>query len=233
MKEENCKKAECFYEIANRLKRYRLTHKYSDLPENLPKWGICLLFENGETAYGGDKITYVSFNRNDNNVEKRMSDHFVMGNVRGRRSSFRNHIACALIAKNKKQFGSDYQNLFDLWSGNAEKNRKVKEEKPNFIKIEQEYEKLVDEYLEGKFEFAVIPVDESPERTELLQRIITTLAQCKEIPISGDWLGNYSEGRMRKKIKEYGIWNIKNTNGDILTPTDLNEILKATKNYEV
>ena len=221
--------AKKFYEKVRNLKKYKLTSEKSELPSNLPNWGIGIMYEKDENAFGFEKITYISYNKNIGNFGKRLEEHFVMRNKSNRRSSLRNHVARALIAKN-----SDDTRLFDLWNGNREirkeKTSILKAGNPKYVKDKlEEYENFVDEYLQEKFSFSIISVQKRIDQQRLRSRIIATLVQAKEIPISKNWLGNFSIDGESSLISNNGIWNIECSKGEILCEDDfilLDECLK-------
>ncbi|MBR0098936.1 MAG: hypothetical protein IJP90_04400 [Treponema sp.] len=221
--------AKKFYEKVKDLKRYKLTSEKSELPSNLPDWGIGIMYEKGENAFGDEKITYITYNKNLGNLGKRLEEHFLMRNKSNRRSSLRNHIARALIAKN-----SDDSNLFDLWNGNRETRKEktsiLKANNQKYVKDKlEEYEDLVDEYLQGKFSFSIIPVSDKKDQRRLRSRIISTLAQAKSIPISEKWLGKFAVDGEASQISDNGIWNIEYSKDEIFDDEDFNLLDECLK----
>lgn len=222
--------AKKFYEKIENLKIYKLTSEWPDVPSNLPGWGIGIMYEKGENAFGGEKITYITYNKSFGNLGNRLKNHFLMRNrTQRKRSSWRNHVARAFIAKN-----DDDSKLFDLWNGNRETRQEktsiLKAIKPTYVKDKlEEYEDLTDEYLQGKFSFSIIPVSDKKDQRRLRSRIISTLAQAKSIPISENWLGKFAVDGESSRISVKGIWNIECSKGKILDDEDfdlLDECLK-------
>lgn len=221
MKKEVADKiANKFYDKVKSLKRYTLTVNNPILPPNLPNWGIGVMYENGENAFDDEKITYITYNKTIGNFGKRLEEHFLMRNKSHRRSSWRNHVARAFINKN-----NDDSDLFDLWNGNSNfrrnYTRNLKNQNEKYVKEKlEEYENLVDKYLQGNFSFSIISCPTQEIQRRLRSRIIATLAQTEKISVSEDWLGKHSIDGELRQIAKNGIWNIECAKGKILTDDD-------------
>ena len=222
-----------FYDKVKSLKRYTLTVNNPILPPNLPNWGIGIMYENGENTFGGEKITYITYNKSVGNLGERLENHFLMRNkTQRKRSSWRNHVARAFINKN-----NDDSDLFDLWNGNSNfrrnYTRNLKNQNEKYVKEKlEEYENLVDKYLQGNFSFSIIPCPSKEIQRCLRSRIIATLAQAEKISVSEDWLGKYSIDGELSQIAKNGIWNIECAKGKILNSDDFNLLDECLKDSE-
>jgi hypothetical protein len=191
---------------ARSLPRYRFPFDKSDIPKN----GIYLLFEKGERAHKGPRITRVGTHTGEGQLPSRLWQHFVMANKD--RSIFRKNIGRALLARDQDPFLTDWE--IDLTTRAA---RDLHHARINKEKL-RETEVHVSLYMQSAFSFVFAPVEEKSERLELESRIISTLSLCEECAPSEGWLGNFSP---KPKIRESGLWIVNELYKEPLGPRDL------------
>lgn len=85
----NCKK---LHTIIWRAVRFNAQSDLSELANN----GVYIMFEKGESAYGGDRIVRIGINERQDKLKERLTNHF-KGTTRS--SVFRKHIGSALSNK--------------------------------------------------------------------------------------------------------------------------------------
>ena len=163
-------------------------------PSKLPKNGIYVLFEDGETAHGTKRIVRVGTHTGDDHLRLRLRNHFMQDSKD--RSSFRKMIGSALLQRESDLFLQQWE----LDSSTQE----AKEKNVNIdLKRLAEVENKVTEYIQKHFQLGVIEVKEKTDRLELESKIISTISRCDECKPSAGWLGLQSP---REKIRESGLW---------------------------
>lgn len=163
-------------------------------PSKLPKNGIYVLFEDGETAHGAKRIVRVGTHTGDDHLRLRLRNHFMQDSKD--RSSFRKMIGSALLQRESDLFLKQWE----LDSSTQE----AKEKNVNIdLKRLAEVENKVTEYIQKHFQLGVIEVKEKTDRLELESKIISTISRCEECKPSAGWLGLQSP---REKIRESGLW---------------------------
>ena len=174
-------------------KRFDFSAGYSDIPKN----GIYILFENGETAHGCDRIVRIGTHTGDRQLRNRIVQHFE--NENKNRSIFRKNIGRCFL----KQDNDPY---LDIWELDTTAKAK-KELYANIIdrEFEQKLEKRISEYIQTNFSFTLLEVPTKEERLYFEARLIGTVSRCEECKPSDNWLGSYSP---KDKIKQSGLWNI-------------------------
>ncbi|MEM0136775.1 MAG: hypothetical protein QXU18_16360 [Thermoplasmatales archaeon] len=192
----------CLHEFARSLPRRDYTFAKSQLPKN----GIYFVFEKGEVGHGGDRIVRVGTHTGDNNLPKRLKEHFITENKD--RSIFRKNIGRAILNKVNDPF-LQYWNE-DLTS----RASKLKFGDSEYNARRVEVEKQVTQYMQKNLSFSVFPVETKVERLELEAKIISTVSMCKLCGPSPKWLGNNSP---ELKIKNSGLWLSQHLNGQILS----------------
>jgi hypothetical protein len=160
-------------------------------PSKLPKNGIYVLFEDGETAHGTKRIVRVGTHTGDGRLRLRLRQHFMEGNKDI--SIFRKNIGRALLNRESDTFLKQW----DLELPAQEAKGKID------LKRLAEVENMVTEYVQKHFQLSVIEVEEKEDRLDLESKIISTIARCDECKPSAAWLGSYSP---REKIRESGLW---------------------------
>jgi hypothetical protein len=179
------------HEWARSLPRFRFPFVDADIPPN----GIYLLFEKGEKGHRGERVVRVGTHTGEDQLLSRLKQHFLTPNKD--RSIFRKNIGRALLARDKDPFLSDWE--LDLTPRAARElhGTRIDADKQKAV------EKLVSEYIQNNFSFAVIQVDRKEERLRLESRLISTVSLCSVCKPSAGWLGNSSP---KDKIRESGLW---------------------------
>lgn len=86
------------HEVIWKLPRHRFPFDDQDIPAN----GIYVLFEEGESGHGGDRIVRVGTHTGDNQLRSRLKQHFI--NENKDRSIFRKNIGRAILSKDSDPF---------------------------------------------------------------------------------------------------------------------------------
>ena len=186
----------------------RLNASYS--PAEIPKNGIYLVFEKGESAHGGDRIVRVGTHTGKDRLAKRLHEHLFKPNKD--RSIFRKHIGRCLLADD--HFLEQWN--FDLTS------RANKLKYAGLVDIEQqkEVEARVTKYIGDNLEFVVFPVKEKHERLDLEKSLLATINCCAGCSPSPTWLGL----RHQAEIIRRGLWNMQGLGGAPLKLVDVKSL---------
>jgi len=197
----------------NQLKRHKFQ---SDEISSLNFTGVYLIFEKGELAHSGDRIVRIGTTTGKNTV---LSDRLFEHYKNKGRSVFRNHVALCLLNKN-----GDAHNLSKLFftssieRKNWEKTAKM-QERSAYNCINEE----VSKHIRENCSFAVFP-DSRNNCSQWEKKLISTISTCTICKQSNNWLGKYIP-KERKKIREYGLWNIQHTNSkNLMDDADVSEI---------
>ena len=184
------------HEIFNSLKRYH--YPFNDSFKEILLNGIYIKFENGETYKDFDRIVRIGTDTGQNQLQSRLKQHFEIENHR--RSIFRHNIGRSILNKEN----SDYLKKWDLPFTSSE------EKKRNLSLLDFEFEKKIEQkvsrYIQSNFSFCVIEINTKSERLFWESKLISTIAQTKDIKASQNWLGNYSP---KKTIRDFGLWQIQ------------------------
>ncbi|HEX2921813.1 MAG TPA: hypothetical protein VHO50_11675 [Bacteroidales bacterium] len=198
--------------IFNHLKRYN--YDYSILKE-IPKNGIYVLFEVGESHKNLNRIVRIGTHTGENQLPSRLFQHFE--NENQRRSIFRKNIGRCILNKTH----SNYLKYWDL------PFTSIIDKEKNFAFIDLEFEKNVErqisEYLQKNFSFCVFEINSKDDRLYWESKIIATIAQAENVKPSPCWLGNYSP---LKKIKLHGLWQIQGLYGPQINPIEFENLKK-------
>ena len=163
----------------------------------VPKNGIYILFEKGESGHGDHRIVRVGTHTGANQLRSRLRQHFIVENKE--RSIFRENAGRALLRRDQDPFIAQWE--LDLTT-RAAKDRyagKLNLDKQRLI------ERRVTEYMQASFTFVAFSVDDKEERLDLESKIISTVSLCTECRPSADWLGKYSP---KEQIRGSGLWNV-------------------------
>ena len=179
------------HQMISQLHRFYFPYDSSELPKN----GIYILFEKGETGHGTNRIVRVGTHTGEGKLPSRLKEHFLKENKD--RSIFRKNIGRAILNKTNDPFLEQWE--MDLTSrANKDKNwHNVDHNKKKMV------EKQVTNYIQNYFWFTVLPVDPKESRLKLESRLISTVSRCSECKPSTTWLGLYSP---KAKIQESGLW---------------------------
>ena len=162
---EKCKQLHQWF---NNLERFSFPFDKRKIPRN----GIYILFEKGETAHGMDRIVRIGTHTGKNQLRSRLKQHFI--NEKKDRSIFRKNIGRALLNRVKDPFLAQWE--IDLTS------RDAREKYSALIDFEKqkEIEKNVSQYIQTNFSFVIIEVEAKEKRLELESKIISTISLCDE-----------------------------------------------------
>lgn len=187
-------------------------------PNKLPLDGLYFLFEAGETGHGSDRVVRVGTHTGKNNLLKRLNEHLFTQNKD--RSIFRKHIGRCLLTREKSPF-LEYWNI-DLTE------RKQRDKFDHLVDKEylREIENNVSTYINEKFSFVVLEIENKESRLQTETQILSTIAQCPACAKSANWLGNYHPHRT---IREKGLWNIQGVNGIPLNNQEISALFNMQK----
>lgn len=200
--------------FARDMERHHFPFEESKLPRN----GIYLLFERGETGHGGERIVRVGTHTGADNLCPRLHEHFLTENKD--RSIFRKHIGRALLARDADPF---------LPSWNVDlTQRKNRERYGGTIDLEYQarIESAVSGYIRENFSFIAFEAEDKQERLALESKLISTLSICDECHASKGWLGHQAPNA---KIRESGLWLVNHL---YKTPATANEISALRADHE-
>lgn len=179
------------HQLFNSIKRYSFPFNDQEVPKN----GIYILFEEGESAHGSDRIVRVGTHTGVDQLRSRLKQHFLKENKD--RSIFRKNIGRAILAKNDDPFLIQWE--WDLTTrANKDKYLPLLDQDK-----QRDIEKQVSEYIQESFSFVVFEVDTKELRLDLESKIISTVSRCDECKPSENWLGLSSP---KDKIRESGLW---------------------------
>jgi len=197
------------HQLFSHLPRLRFPFDESGIPLN----GIYIVFEQGESGHGTDRIVRVGTHTGDNQLRSRLIEHFV--NENKDRSIFRKNIGRAFMNRSGDPFLKQWN--LDLTT------RREREKYQNVIDFnkQKQVEKQVTEYIRGHFSLAVFRVDEKQRRLDLESKIISTVSWCEECFPSESWLGLHSP---KVKIRQSGLWNVNELHKQPLSETDFGEL---------
>ncbi len=197
------------HEIFNRLERF--SYPFEGQLNLIPKNGIYVKFEKGEEYNGLDRIVRVGTDTGENNLKKRLIEHFITENKN--RSIFRKNIGRAFLNKKKNPY-LKYWELDTTSKANKEKNLKFLN-----LEFEAEIEKKNSSYIKTNISFCVFRVETKEKRLFWESKIISTLAF--QINPSENWLGNFST---KVKIKQSGLWQVQSLKKSRLTDGEFDEL---------
>ena len=182
--------------------------------KSIPPDGIYILFENGETAHGVDRVVRIGTHTGEGQMPSRLWQHFE--NENKDRSIFRKNVGRALLNKANDPFLEQWE--IDLTT------REAKDKYAGMdVKKLKEVEKEVTEYMQNNFSFVVFPVPKKDDRLALESKIISTVSACIECKPSRNWLGLYSP---KEKIRESGLWLVNELYKEPFTEKELEEFRK-------
>lgn len=193
------------YEAVAGLPRHSATFLSSDIPRN----GIYLFFEHGETisidGAAHDRIVRVGTHRRDDQLSRRLRQHY-----RGNRSAsvFRKHVAAALVASgivDASALGPDWRN--------------PKTKLPAF-------ERAISAHLASHFTFVCFEVEGDAVRLHLEAGLIALLSRCPGAIPSMGWLGKHAA---RPEIVASGLSNTQHVTGEPILRSDLAALVGAIR----
>lgn len=197
------------HKIFNGLERF--TYPFENRLNEMPDNGIYVKFEKGESYNNLDKIVRIGTDTGENNLKKRLIEHFVTENKN--RSIFRKNIGRAMLNKDN----NSYLNFWEL--DTTSKADKEKNLKYINVDLEAEIEGEISSYIKTNFSFCVFNVETKEQRLFWESKLISTLAyQTKP---SKNWLGNFST---KEKIKQSGLWQVQGLNKPKLTSDEFDNL---------
>ena len=196
------------HSLFQNLERYKFPFKEEELPKN----GIYILFEKDESAHNGERIVRVGTHTGQDNLAKRLKEHFMKENKD--RSIFRKNIGRAILSKKDDSFLEQWN--WDLTTrANKDKYLALVD-----LKKQKLIEEEVSTYIKNNFSFAIFEVKLKTDRLNFESKLISTISLCEDCKPSSQWLGQSSP---IYKIKESGLWLVQ---GLYKTPLDLDELTK-------
>jgi hypothetical protein len=197
------------HRLAQRLPRLRFPFDGSDIPRN----GIYLLFEDGETGHGGDRIVRIGTHTGQGNLAARLREHFL--NENKDRSIFRKNIGRALLKMAGDPLLEQWE--LDLTTSAARRRYASVIDKDHMAEVER----LVTGRIQSTFSFVVLGLDDKGERLSLEAKMIATVSSCIECGPSALWLGRFSP---KRGIRESGLWQVRGLYGKLLSEKDLERL---------
>jgi hypothetical protein len=198
------------HEVLSRLPRLRSVDS-GQVPAN----GIYVLFENGETAHGGDRIVRIGTHRGQGQLPGRLKEHLYKENKD--RSIFRKHVGRCQLAKAGDPFLDQWE--LDRTTKAARNNGTVDSDRL------QKTECDVTRYMTGNFSFATLRFESKKERLEHETQLLSTIHACPDCGPSKTWLGKFHP--TQKNIRDSGLWNVQGLSGPTLSLADVRKILSA------
>ena len=206
------------HSLFNKLNRFSFPFEDSIVPRN----GIYILFEKGETAHKGDRIVRVGTHTGNNQLKPRLLQHFI--NENKDRSIFRKNIGRAILNRDHDLFLEQWQ--VDL----TPRAQKEKFRGKIDMNKQKEVERTVTNYMKENLSFVTLEITEKQKRLDLESKIISAISLCDECKPSVNWLGLYSPV---KKIRESGLWLVNGLYKQPLTETEFTELINSTQKYEI
>lgn len=185
-------------------------HQFPFEPSQIPLNGIYVLFEEGESAHGANRIVRIGTHTGNAQLRSRLRQHFVAENKD--RSIFRKNIGRALLNKAQDPFLEQWQIDLTTRAARAEYAHAI-----DFARLKR-VEQEVTAYIQKAFKFVVFPVGEKNNRLDLESKLISTVSLCNECLASDKWLGQNSPV---EKIRQSSLWLV---NELYKTPFSQNEV---------
>ncbi len=203
------------HEQFNALKRYSFNFDRNVIFKN----GLYVLFEKGEKFLEFDRIVRVGTHTGQNNLVKRLTEHFLKPNKD--RSIFRKHIGRAILSRDNNL------ELLKQWEIDLT-GKKAREEWAGKIDTAaiKSVEDRVTAYMQEYFTFSVIPLETKEERLFFEAGIIATTSRSPHFYPSANWLGKFSP---EEKIRTRGVWLVHGLNGRSLTEAEMGDLIKCAE----
>jgi hypothetical protein len=202
------------HSIFHHCERYR--YPFRNLKDLIPKNGIYLIFENGETTGDYDRIVRIGTHTGINQLRSRLEQHFLKENKD--RSIFRKNIGRCLLNKQNKS----YLPLWNLDRTSSEGKKK------NLTLVDLALEMLIEQqitsYMQANFSFCVVEVLSKQDRLTWEKKLIATLAQDRSLLPSSNWLGHASP---IERIRSSGLWQVNEHNHEPMSKADLKDFMEC------
>jgi hypothetical protein len=180
---------------------------HATLSARLPRNGIYLFFEEGETlplpSGLANRVVRVGTHNRDGRFRDRIRQHYgLVRSLGGHKNAsvFRKHLGGALLRR-----ADPTDARLPGWE---------KHMGPSYPEVEA----MVSLELRNRFSFVCIQVDSGEERLSLESGLIATLARCALGRPSEGWLGNYAAS---PGIRQSGLWNTNKIGAEPLSPAQL------------
>lgn len=164
--------------------------------KQMPDNGIYVVFEFGEAAHNTDRIVRIGSHRSQGRLPGRIHDHFSPNKDN---SIFRKHIGRCILRKRNdpflKEWEKDHRELIKAGLEETIDSERLE-------RIEQE----VSAHITANMSFAVIELENKPERLDEELKMIATVARCADCAPSKNWLGLHHP---KSKIRNSGLYNIE------------------------
>ena len=203
------------HKLVNAMRRYSFPFDGDTIAQN----GVYVLFEQGETGHGGERIVRRGSHTGHAQLAGRLREHFVKENKD--RSIFRKNIGRALLNRRADPFLSEWE--VDLTSRESRERHAHQIDRQRLQTIETE----VTNYIRSHFSFVLIPISDKDERLYFEKRIISTVSGCPSCSPSHGWLGLSSPV---EKIRDSGLWQVNHLNQEPLTDQELATIASQGSN---
>ena len=215
------------HELFNKQARYcfspngKQTHPCLPFDDKqIPKNGIYIIFENGETVQGMARIVRVGTHTGNNQLRSRLKQHFI--NKNKNRSIFRKNIGRCFLAQENPEYLPIWELDITPRPGREEKLKKIAKDYENNL------EEKISEYIQNNLSFCVFEAPTKDDRLYWESKIISTLAKSSETKPSDTWLGNHST---KLKIRQSGLWQVNSLNNECLDKEDfelLSQLVQQT-----
>ena len=210
--EEDVKKSysEKFHILFNSMKRYN-HNNFDDIPFTN---GIYVILDKKEKYKSLDRVVRIGTHENDNKLIQRIKKHYKKG---FKDSSFlRKNIGKSILSYNKHYY---------LYIWNINFNDKDNQHKFNDLRdmrIEDELDEKITNYMKDRFEIVCFEVNNFKERCRLEEGLINTIYKDKEFVPSSTWLGKYSP---TQEVKDSGMWVSKGLDKKSLTSQECRKVV--------
>lgn len=195
----------------NALKRFRFP--FDKNLELIPRNGIYILFEKGESFADIDRVVRVGTHTGGNQLQSRLYQHFVYENKD--RSIFRKNIGRCFLNKETHPYLKVWE--FDLTTRDQRNKNAHLVDEP----LQRQIEKRISLYVQNNMSFSVIEVNDKDERLHLESRIVSTISLCKKCGSSAKWLGQHSP---KVRISESGLWQVNELYREPLNAADMKRL---------
>ena len=206
---EKCEQLHIFF---NGLK----AHSYPFNENEIPKNGIYVQFEKGETGHGGNRIVRIGTHTGTkSSLKDRLGEHF----EDFKRSVFRRKVGAAIIGRDIKNGSRLWlEDDLTIWIASDWHKRKERFRAKGRIDTLAEIEKQVSRYIRSSISFVCIDVKDLESRARFESGLISTVSNCAKCGPSKNWLGNFSA---TPKVCQSGLWQEKELWKDDLTDNDI------------
>jgi len=200
------------HQLFNRLPIFSFPFDTNKIPRN----GIYILFETGESGHGTNRIVRIGTHTGRDQLRSRLKQHFIQENKD--RSIFRKNIGRAILNRDHDPFLAQWE--LDLTTHEA------KQKYQNVVDFSKQHqvEHQVSKYIQENFRFVVFRVDEKDKRLNWESKLISTVSICTECQPSNRWLGKYSP---KDKIRQSGLWIVNELYKKPLSDSEYIELGKA------